>query len=125
MMFNARMNRLFAAKGRCVAIAIDHGFFDEADFLAEIEDIRTAVREIAGANPDGMPLSPGQAPILQGLPLKPKPALILRVDVANIYAKELPITTFVELMDSAVESAVRLDAAARPVTGNRRGPNSR
>ncbi|HTR26564.1 MAG TPA: hypothetical protein VMI10_21520 [Terriglobales bacterium] len=110
-MFNARMNRLFAANGKCVAIAIDHGFFNEGDFLEGIEDIRVAVRRIAEANPDGILLSPGQAPILQALPLKPKPALILRVDVANVYAKELPSTTFVELMDSAAESAVRLDAA--------------
>ncbi len=110
-MLAARMNRLFAANGRCVAIAIDHGFFNEGDFLEGIEDIRVAVKKIAEGNPDGMLLSPGQASILQGLAAKPKPALILRVDVANIYARQLPDTTFVELMDNAVESAVRLDAA--------------
>jgi len=105
------MNRLFAANGRCVAIAIDHGFFNEGELLEGIEDIRSTVQKIAEANPDGVLLSPGQAPILQTLPLKPKPALILRVDVANLYAKELSAETFVELMDFAVESAVRLDAA--------------
>jgi fructose-bisphosphate aldolase, class I len=110
-MLAARLNRLFAANGKCVAIAIDHGFFNEGDFLEGIEDIRAAVKKIAEGNPDGMLLSPGQAPLLQGLALKPKPALILRVDVANVYARELPSTTFVELMDNAVESAVRLDAA--------------
>ena len=36
---NPRLNRLFAADGKCFDVAIDHGFFGEASFLAGIEDM--------------------------------------------------------------------------------------
>ena len=56
-----RLNRLFAADGRCFDVAVDHGFFNEAAFLAGIEDIAAAVRTLVDAAPDAIQLSPGQA----------------------------------------------------------------
>jgi fructose-bisphosphate aldolase, class I len=106
-----RLNRLFAADGRCLDVAVDHGFFNEASFLSGIEDMRAAVATLVDAAPDAIQLSPGQARHLQGHPGPRKPALVLRTDVANVYAPELPRTTFSELVDDAVGKAVWLDAA--------------
>src|SRR5262249_30475768 len=79
-------------------------------FLAGIEDIERAVATLAAAGPDAIQLSPGQAPLLQRIP-GPKPALVLRTDVANIYGRELPRHVFSELVEGAVERALLLDAA--------------
>ena len=108
---SARLNRLFAADGKCFDVAIDHGFFNENSFLAGIEDIERAVAVIVRAAPDAIQLSPGQAPALQNAPGKHKPALVLRTDVANVYGRELPRHLFSQLIDEPVEQAVRLDAA--------------
>jgi DhnA family fructose-bisphosphate aldolase class Ia len=106
-----RLNRLLAADGKCFDVAIDHGFFNELSFLAGIEDIRQAIATIVQAAPDAVQLPPGTAPILQGLPANPKPALVLRTDVANVYGTELPRTLMSELIEEPVEQAIRLDAA--------------
>ncbi|MGZ4388064.1 MAG: class I fructose-bisphosphate aldolase [Gaiellaceae bacterium] len=105
-----RLNRLFAADGRCFDVAVDHGFFGEEQFLAGIEDIEETIVTLAAAGPDAIQLSPGQAPILQALP-GAKPALVLRVDVGNVYGAEPSRHLFNELVADAVETAVRLDAA--------------
>jgi DhnA family fructose-bisphosphate aldolase class Ia len=63
------------------------------------------------ANPDAIQLSPGVAPILQALPGKEKPALVLRTDVANVYGKRLPEHLYSELIENPVDQALRLDAA--------------
>jgi fructose-bisphosphate aldolase, class I len=107
----ARLNRLFAADGRCFDVAIDHGLFNEGAFLPGIEDIAAAVRTVVDAGPDAVQLSPGQAPHLQAITGPAKPALVLRTDVANVYAPQLPRVTFSELVEDAVAVAVRLDAA--------------
>ena len=54
---------------------------------------------------------PAQAPLLQELPGPDKPALVLRTDVANVYGASPPSTLWSELVEDAVEQAVRLDAA--------------
>jgi len=110
---NARLNRLFAADGKCFDVAVDHGFFGEGSFLAGIEDMRRAVATLADAGPDAIQLSPGQAPLLQGLPGPRKPALVLRTDVANVYGREgvRREYLFSEVVDRAIECAVALDAA--------------
>jgi DhnA family fructose-bisphosphate aldolase class Ia len=108
---NPRLNRLFAADGKCFDVAIDHGFFGEASFLAGIEDMVRAVSTLAEAAPDAIQLSPGQAPLLQRIPGPRKPALVLRTDVANVYGPRPPRHLFSELVDGAVEQALRLDAA--------------
>jgi DhnA family fructose-bisphosphate aldolase class Ia len=105
------MNRLFSAAGKCFDVAIDHGFFNEMSFLSGIEDIRKAIETIVRANPDAIQLSPGQAGILQAIPGKHKPALVLRTDVANVYGPTLPRHVFSRLIDNPVEQALRLDAA--------------
>jgi class I fructose-bisphosphate aldolase len=107
-----RKNRLFNKSGNCLDVAIDHGFFNERSFLNSIENIEQAIHTIVEAQPDAIQLSVGQAEILQRLPGKDKPALVLRTDVANIYGTELPEYLFSYLIDDAVEQAVALDAAA-------------
>jgi DhnA family fructose-bisphosphate aldolase class Ia len=92
-------------------VAIDHGAFNEPTFLGGIEDMPAAVRTIVAANPDAIQLTPGQAPLLQAVPGKHKPALVLRVDVANVYGPNPPEELFCTGMEQGVEHAVRLDAA--------------
>ncbi len=106
-----RLQRLFGADGKCFDVAIDHGFFNERSFLTGIEDMRRTVDIIVVANPDAIQLSPGQAPLLQELPGKQKPALVLRSDVANVYGKTLPDHLFSQLVQDPVEQALALDAA--------------
>jgi fructose-bisphosphate aldolase, class I len=108
---SARLNRLFAADGRCFDVAADHGFFGESSFLTGIEDLERAVRTLVDAGPDAIQLSPGQAPLLQRLAGPDKPALVLRTDVANVYGPSPPRALWSELVEEAVERAVRLDAA--------------
>lgn len=106
-----RLNRLFAEDGKCFDVAIDHGFFGERSFLTGIEDMRRVIETIVAANPDAIQLAPGMAPILQAIPGKNKPSLVLRTDVANVYGTELPRSLFSRLMGDVVEQAVILDAA--------------
>lgn len=107
----ARLNRFLAADGRCLDVAIDHGLFNEPGFLAGIEDMRQAISTIAAASPDAIQLSSGMAPLLQQLPGKEKPSLVLRTDIANVYAKDLPHHLFSVMIDDPVGQAIRLDAA--------------
>jgi DhnA family fructose-bisphosphate aldolase class Ia len=100
-----------AQDGRCLDVALDHGFFNEPSFLQGIEDICKAVHTISEAGPDAIQLTIGQALQLQSIPGKQKPSLVLRTDVANVYGRELPRTLFSHLVDDAVEQALRLDAA--------------
>ena len=110
---NARLHRLFAADGRCFDVAVDHGFFGEATFLAGIEDMAAAVATLVDAAPDAIQLSPGQAPLLQRIRGPRKPALVLRTDVANVYGREGVGREYLfsEVVEGAVEQALRLDAA--------------
>jgi DhnA family fructose-bisphosphate aldolase class Ia len=110
-MKSARMNRLFSPSGNCFDVAIDHGMFNERTFLGGIEDMGSAIRTIAAAKPDAIQLPPGTAPLLQAIPGKDKPALVLRTDIANVYGTPLPATLFSEVIDRAVEQGVVLDAA--------------
>lgn len=107
-----RLNRLFNEKsGNCFDVAIDHGFFNEFSFLGGIENMKQSIETIVKANPDAIQLSTGQAPYLQSIPGKSKPALVLRTDVANVYGKELLNPSFSMMLEECVEQAVRLDAA--------------
>src|SRR2546425_4429170 len=108
---NARLNRLLAADGKCFDVAIDHGLFNEAGFLGGIEDMGRAVDAVIRANPDAIQLSPGQAELLQRIPGKGKPSLVLRTDIANVYGRTLPRLLFSQLFDDPAGLALRLDAA--------------
>ncbi|QJX03675.1 class I fructose-bisphosphate aldolase [Rhizobium brockwellii] len=110
-MKSARLNRLFGVSGNCLDVAIDHGMFNERTFLAGIENMKTAIEVIAQAAPDAIQLPPGTAPMLQAIPGKHRPALVLRTDIANIYGNPLPSQLFSEMIDRAVEQGVALDAA--------------
>jgi len=106
-----RLNRLFNPRSKhCFDVAVDHGFFNELSFLKGIEDLESAVKVLVEAAPDAIQLTVGQAPVLQAIPGKQKPALVLRTDVANVYGSELPKTLFSRMIESPVEQALRLDA---------------
>jgi DhnA family fructose-bisphosphate aldolase class Ia len=69
------------------------------------------VRTLVDAAPDAIQLSVGLSPLLQNLPGRAKPALVLRTDIANIYGRKIPSVQFSRLIGMAVEQAVRLDAS--------------
>ena len=106
-----RLNRLFHPRSkRCFDVAIDHGFFNERAFLSGIENLEQSIRTLVEAGPDAIQLTIGQAPLLQAIPGRQKPALVLRTDVANVYGRDLPRTLFSRMIGNAVEQALRLDA---------------
>jgi DhnA family fructose-bisphosphate aldolase class Ia len=109
---SARLNRLFAPDGRCFDVAVDHGFFGEASFLTGIENMERVVATLVEAGPDAIQLSPGHAQLLQRT-RGPKPSLVLRTDVANVYGREGVGREYLfsELIENAVEKALVLDAA--------------
>ncbi len=107
-----RLNRLFNPKsGNCLDVAIDHGVFNVRGFLQGIENIESTMDTLVACAPDAIQLNVGQAPVLQSKPGKDKPALVMRVDVANTYAKELPRFLFSRMIGSPVDQALQLDAA--------------
>lgn len=107
-----RLNRLFnPASNKCFDVAIDHGFFNEANFLQGIENIKSAVEIIVEAGPDAVQLTPGQLKYLQSIPGKQKPSLVLRTDVANVYGASLPVHAFSKMISRPVLQAVRADAS--------------
>jgi DhnA family fructose-bisphosphate aldolase class Ia len=111
-MQKARLSRLFNPRtNRCFDVAVDHGYFNEGSFLAGIEDLRRAVERLVAAGPDAIQLTVGQAHHLQSLPIRGKPALVLRADVANVYGVDMPRTLFSRMLEDACVQAVRLDAA--------------
>ena len=110
-MKSARMKRLFGTSGNCFDVAIDHGMFNEPGFLNGIENMHKAISIVAAAAPDAIQLTPGTAPILQAIPGKARPALVLRTDIANVYGNPLPQKLFSVIIEDAVEQAVTLDAA--------------
>ncbi len=107
-----RLKRLFNAKSnRCFDVAVDHGFFNEGAFLPGIENLGDALKILVEAAPDAIQLTVGQAPMLQELPGREKPSLVLRTDVANVYGKDLPSHLFSRMIEQPIEQALRLDAA--------------
>ena len=107
-----RLNRLFNPKsGNCLDVAIDHGVFNVRGFLQGIENIESTMDTLVACAPDAIQLNVGQAPVLQAKPGKDKPALVMRVDVANTYAKELPRFLFSRMIGAPVDQALQLDAA--------------
>ncbi len=111
MSISARMNRLFAPDGKCFDVAVDHGFFGERGFLNGIENMQRVIQVLVQAGPDAVQLSVGQAPLLQNVPGKAKPALVLRTDIANLYGTHLPRSLYSRMIYEPLEQALRLDAA--------------
>ena len=110
-----RLRRLFQPEsGRCLDVAVDHGFFGEGAFLTGIEDLPTAVATVAAAAPDAIQLTVGQARLLQHSGSRTRPALVLRTDVANVYGKlsaGMPDHMYSLMLPEPGLAAVRLDAA--------------
>lgn len=107
-----RLNRLFnPVSKKCFDVAIDHGFFNEYNFLQGIEDIKAAIEIVVNAAPDAIQLTIGQAKYLQQIPGKQKPALVLRTDVANVYGTSLTTHSFSKMIAQAALQAVQADAA--------------
>jgi class I fructose-bisphosphate aldolase len=112
-MHTYRLNRLFnPVSHRVLDVAVDHGFFGEPSFLTGIEDMDAAIHTLVAAKPDAIQLTPGLAPLLQSIPGRDKPALVMRTDVANIYGNPLDSHLFSHIFPDAIEQAVRLDAVA-------------
>ncbi len=112
MTATSRLNRLFAADGKCFEVALDHGAHNEPSFLSGMENLRQVVNTVAAGGPDAILLSPGQAHLLQDIRGKQKPSLTLRVDPTNLYGTPVPTYVFCQLLDNAVEQALALDAAS-------------
>lgn len=106
-----RLARLLGTDGKCLDVAVDHGIFNTRGFLGGIEDMASAVDTIVAAAPDAVQLAPGQAALLQNRPGRDKPALVYRVDVANVYGPSPPPELFCELVADPVEQALSVDAA--------------
>lgn len=108
-----RLNRLFNPNsGRALDVAVDHGFFGEPSFLTGIEDMQAVIDTLVDAGPDAIQLTMGQARLLQAVPGKNKPALVMRTDIANVYGNPLDSKLYSKHVPFAIEEAVRLDAAA-------------
>ncbi|HEU0142341.1 MAG TPA: aldolase [Bryobacteraceae bacterium] len=110
---NARLNRLFHPSGNCLNVAIDHGVFNERSFLTGLENMGRVVAELVDAGPDALQMNYGQADLLQSIPGKSKPALVMRLDAGNPYSAHLPTVPFDILVraDDPVLPAVQMDAA--------------
>lgn len=107
-----RLRRLFNPdSGRCLDIAVDHGFFGEKAFLQGIEDLPAAVETLMAARPDAIQLTKGQARLMQSRGGRERPALVLRTDVANVYGAPLPDHMFDLTLPNPGLAGVQLDAA--------------
>lgn len=107
-----RMNRLFGA-GRCLDVAIDHGVCNEPSFLDGLENMQSVVKALVDARPDAIQMNYGQADLLQDLPGKDKPALVMRIDMGNPYNRIRHRDMWAVLQNEAepLVGALEMDAA--------------
>ncbi|MGK9202803.1 class I fructose-bisphosphate aldolase [Sinorhizobium meliloti] len=107
-----RMNRLFDG-GRCLDVAIDHGVCNEPSFLSGLENMETVVKTLTAAAPDAIQMNYGQADLLQDLPGKDKPALVMRIDMGNPYNRVRHRDMWAVLQNEAepLIGALAMDAA--------------
>ncbi|WP_244512777.1 class I fructose-bisphosphate aldolase [Ensifer sp. LC163] len=106
------MNRLFGA-GRCLDVAIDHGVCNEPSFLDGLENMESVVKALVDARPDAIQMNYGQADLLQDLPGKDKPALVMRIDMGNPYNRIRHRDMWAVLQNEAepLIGALEMDAA--------------
>jgi DhnA family fructose-bisphosphate aldolase class Ia len=104
---------MFATSGKCLDVALDHGVFNEYSFLDGLTDIAQVVRDLVDAGPDAIQMNYGQADVLQTIPGKHKPALVMRTDVGNPYNANTHRVMFNILQndEEPILEALRLDAA--------------
>lgn len=107
-----RMNRLFG-NGRCLDVAIDHGVCNEPSFLDGLEDMPAVVKALVGAGPDAIQMNYGQADLLQAIPGRDKPALVMRIDMGNPYNRIRHRDMWAVLQNEAepLVGALEMDAA--------------
>ncbi|MFE0018955.1 class I fructose-bisphosphate aldolase [Mesorhizobium sp. NPDC059054] len=107
-----RMNRLFG-NGRCLDVAIDHGVCNEPSFLVGLEDMAGVVDRLVKAGPDAIQMNYGQADLLQDVPGKDKPALVMRLDMGNPYNRIRHRAMWAVLQNEAepLIGAIEMDAA--------------
>lgn len=108
-----RLNRLFNSSGKCLDVATDHGIFNEYSFLSGLESMAKVVAQLVEAGPDAIQMNYGQSDVLQSIPGKHKPALVLRVDVGNPYNPTTHEVLYNILQDenNPILGALRMDAA--------------
>ncbi|AJC83606.1 deoxyribose-phosphate aldolase/phospho-2-dehydro-3-deoxyheptonate aldolase protein (plasmid) [Rhizobium etli bv. phaseoli str. IE4803] len=106
------MNRLFG-NGRCLDVAIDHGVCNEPSFLDGLENMPAVVKALVDAKPDALQMNYGQADLLQDLPGKDKPALVMRIDMGNPYNRIRHRDMWAVLQNEAepLVGALQMDAA--------------
>ena len=107
-----RMNRLFG-NGRCLDVAIDHGVCNEPSFLDGLEDMPAVVKALVGAGADAVQMNYGQADLLQTIPGRDKPALVMRIDMGNPYNRIRHRDMWAVLQNEAepLVGALEMDAA--------------
>ncbi|SEH76996.1 Fructose-bisphosphate aldolase class Ia, DhnA family [Rhizobium tibeticum] len=107
-----RMNRLFR-NGRCLDVAIDHGVCNEPSFLDGLENMPAVLKALVDAKPDAIQMNYGQADLLQSLPGKDKPALVMRIDMGNPYNRIRHRDMWAVLQNEAepLIGALQMDAA--------------
>lgn len=107
-----RMNRLFG-NGRCLDVAIDHGVCNEPSFLVGLEDMGGVVDKLVKAGPDAIQMNYGQSDLLQDVPGKDKPALVMRLDMGNPYNRIRHRAMWAVLQNEAepLIGAIEMDAA--------------
>jgi DhnA family fructose-bisphosphate aldolase class Ia len=107
-----RMNRLFG-NGRCLDVAIDHGVCNEPSFLDGLENVPAVVKALVDAGPDAIQMNYGQADLLQDIPGKDKPALVMRIDMGNPYNRVRHRDMWAVLQNEAepLIGALQMDAA--------------
>lgn len=104
---------MFNESGKCLDVAVDHGVFNEYGFLEGLEDIEKVIAQLVEAGPDAIQTNYGQADVLQNIPGKKKPALVMRVDVGNPYNAMTHKVMFSALQNEnePLLEALRMDAA--------------
>ena len=107
-----RLNRLFG-EGKCLDVAIDHGVCNEPSFLDGLEDMPSVVATLVAAAPDAIQMNYGQADLLQAVPGKAKPALVMRIDMGNPYNRQRHRAMWAVLQNEAepLIGALQMDAA--------------
>ncbi|WP_217807525.1 class I fructose-bisphosphate aldolase [Arenibacter troitsensis] len=104
---------MFNKSGKCLDVAIDHGIFNEFSFLDGLENVEKVIGQLVLAGPDAIQTNYGQSDILQNIPGKNKPALVMRVDVGNPYNPEIHKVMYSALQNEnePLLEALRMDAA--------------
>ena len=107
-----RMNRLFH-RGKCLDVAIDHGVCNERSFLNGLEDMAGVVNQLVDADPDAIQMNYGQSDLLQNIPGKTKPALVMRIDLGNPYNAEAHrvMWALMQNENDPILAALQMDAA--------------